>query len=230
MRELLGGLLAARPDFEVALAVGKFNSKPWREALSRIDPGRVYWWWCWGDPVECGALSEYSRVLRWHTTVRMSEYHGSTDAPRPTEAGLAGLAGFATSYDPGQGYGNSWNGWGALGIESPRDVDPRTMPFFSHQYRFRERCWNVDLTDEEFAARLSRRLFDADMPADSIRRYLRLADICPDPKAAQEAELSELERFVGIHGPLGTPRNRETLRRMREALDGIRAVRAREKP
>lgn len=225
IRDLLGGLLAARPDFEVAVAIGKFNSKRWREALSAIDPNRLWWWWCWGDPVEDGALAEYPLVLRWHTIVRMSEYHGSQDPPRPTETDLPG---FATSYDPGQGYGNPWNGWAALGVESPRDFHPHTMPFFSHQYFFRERCWNVDLSPEEFAARLSRRLFDADMPAASIRRYLRLAELCPRPVEAPDADLEEIDAFVRAHSLLGTPRNRDTLRRMREALEGVASVRRKE--
>jgi len=226
IRELLGGLLAARPDFEVAVAVGKFNTKRWREALAAIDSRRLYWWWCWGDPIESGAPAQHPLVLRWHTTVRMSEYHGSTDPPRPTETGLAG---FATSYDPGQGYGNPWNGWGALGVESPRDVHPHTLPFFSHQYFFRERCWNVNLTAEGFAARLSQRLFDADMPAEAIGRYLRLAELCPKPSAASDAELAEIEGFIRARSSLGTPRNRDTLRRMGEALDGLRSTRAKAK-
>ncbi|MBN1442184.1 MAG: hypothetical protein JXA90_05710 [Planctomycetes bacterium] len=227
IRELLGGLFAARPDFEAAVAIGKFNTQRWREALAAIDPARLYWWWCWGDPVESGALAEYPRVLRWHTTVRMSEYHGSTEPPRPEETGLAG---FATSYDPGQGFGNAWNGWAAMGIEGPRDFHPHTLPFFSHQYLFRERCWNVNITAEEFASRMQRRLFDADMPRESIRRYLRLAELCPSPGEASDEELAAIEGFVRAHSNLGTPRNRETLRRMSDALDGLRAVRAKAKP
>lgn len=222
LRELLGGLFAERPEFEVAVAIGKFNSRSWREALARIEPRRLYWWWCWGDPLSDGALAEHPLVLRWHTVVRMSEYHGSQDPPRPEEAALAG---FATSYDPGQGYGNPWNGWAALGVESPRDFDPHAMPYFSHQYLFRERAWNPDLTAEEFSRRLARRLFDSDMPPESIRLYLRLAELCPKPAEAREEELAEIERFVRAHATLGTPRNREALARMREALDGIRRFR-----
>ena len=90
----------------------------------------------------------------------------------------------ATSYDPGMGYGNPWNGWAKMGVYEPRNFDPYTMPYFSHQYQFRERCWNVEQTDEEFAARLARRLFDADMPAEAIEHYLKLAEFCPNPAAA----------------------------------------------
>jgi hypothetical protein len=47
--------------------------------------------------------------------------------------------------------------------------------YFYLQYFFRERCWNLGLTDEQFAARLRRRLFDADAPADAGQRYAQLS-------------------------------------------------------
>ncbi|MBI4581921.1 MAG: hypothetical protein HY718_19645 [Planctomycetes bacterium] len=215
------------PDLEFAVAIGKFNNPAYRKLIHEIDDGsdsshrgRLYWWWCWGDPLKCRALDEHPLVLRWHTTVHMSDFHGSTDAPRPDERPLTG---FATSYDPGQGYGNPWNGWGKLGFDKARNVHPRTMPFFSHQYRFRERCWDAAITDDAFARRLSCRLFDADMPADSIQRYLELAAMCSQPRQADLRKLLAIEAFVNAHQGKGTARNRDTLTRMAEAVAGIRA-------
>ena len=116
----------------------------------------------------------------------MSSFHGREAPPAPQDLVLAGMA---TSYDPGMGYGNPWNGWAKMGVYEPRNFDPYTMPYFSHQYKFRERCWDFEQTDEEFAARLARRLFDADMPAEAIGNYLKLAEFCPDPSGADAGEI-----------------------------------------
>jgi hypothetical protein len=221
LKELVRTVRSRRSDFEFAIAVGEFNDREYRESLHQIDE-KIYWWWCWGDPIRDNALAEHPRVLRWHIVSPMCDYHGSTKPPLPPETSLSGLA---TSYDPGQGFGNPWNGWGKLGVDHPRDFDPRTLPFFSHQYLFRERCWNVNLSDEEFAARLSRRIFDTDMPAKSIHHYLTLAGSCPDPKNVDPEVLSTIDEFVHSYSGKGTLRNQDTLRRMREAIDGIRSVR-----
>lgn len=211
-----------KPNFEFAIAIGKFNAKAYREAVHELDDRRIYWWWCWGNPLEQDALAEHPLVLRWHTIVRMSDYHGSGQAPSEAERALTGMV---TSYDPGQGYGNPWNGWGKLGTDKPRNVHPYTMPFFSHEYWFRERCWNLSMTREQFAQRLARRLFDADAPPEAVGHYLALADLCPNPKQAEEAAIARIEAFVAAHERAGTPRQRDTFARMREALDGIRQVR-----
>ncbi len=210
-----------RPDFEFAIAIGQFNSKAYREALHRIDGRRIFWWWCWGDPLRDNALTEHPLVLRWHTIRRMSHFHGSTEPPGPEEARLTGLA---TSYDPGMGFGNPWNGWPAMGVDFPRDFHPHTIPFFSHQYWFRERSWDLRITRKQFAARLSRRLFDADMPGVAVEHYLQLAEWCFNPEKASGDVLVPLESFVRAHAGQGTPRNRDTLSRMQEAIDGFRKV------
>lgn len=223
LKRLAQTIWKKRPEFEFAIAIGKFNNPGYRQAVHDIDAKRIYWWWCWGDPLMQNAQAEHPLILRWHTTIQMSDYHGSTSPPEPREASLTG---FATSYDPGQGYGNPWNGWAAMGHDKPRNVDPRTMPFLSHQYWFRERCWDLKMTDEAFAARMARRLFDADMPPDSIGHYLSLAKMCPKPTEADEKELGRVAGFVDQNAGRGTPRNKDTLQRMREAIDGIRAARA----
>ncbi|GMU21305.1 MAG: hypothetical protein AMXMBFR13_13980 [Phycisphaerae bacterium] len=210
-----------RPDFEFAIAIGKHNPPAYRQAMHAIDSKRLFWWWCWGDPIAQNALEDHPLVLRWHTNVRMSDYHGGQHPPKPEEVALTG---FATSYDPGQGYGNPWNGWAAMGIDRPRNFNPYTMPYFSHQYWFRERCWDVNMTREQFTARMQRRLFDADAPAEAARLYLTLADLCPEPKKAAPEALAPIEAFVKAHAGKGTPRQRDTLRRMTEALEGMRRV------
>ena len=215
-----GDLTGMRPGFEFAVAVGRFNHPAYRARLHRFLDGGAYWWWCWGDPLADGAMAEHDRVLRWHITSPMLEYHGSMAPPKPGERGLAG---FATSYDPGQGFGNPWNGWGRLGADAPRNVHPYTMPFFSHQYAFRERCWDPCLSDDDFAGRLQRRLFDDDMPGDAARLYLRLAASCRDPANAAPETLGAAGEFVRAFAGRGTRRNRDTLERMREALTGIGA-------
>jgi hypothetical protein len=119
-------LWARRPEFEFAVAIGKFNAKGYREMMHAVDARRIYWWWCWGDPILQRALDEHPLVLRWHTNVRMSEYHGSCDPPGERELALTG---FATSYDPGQGFGNRWNGYSTLwGAPRARDFHPHTIP------------------------------------------------------------------------------------------------------
>jgi hypothetical protein len=223
MRELAHAAFRDRPEFEFAVAIGKFNDPAYRDAVHRIDDRRLYWWWCWGDPIRENACEEHPLVLKWHICSPMAEYHGSLKPPQPEEKRLTG---FATSYDPGQGFGNPWNGWGKLGVDHPRNVHPYTMPFFSHQYRFRERCWNPDQSEEEFSQRLSRRLFDADMPGEAVRHYLCLAAYCPKAMEIDEDLLSEIEDFVGKHIGHGTPRNQDTLRRMEEAILGLRSVRS----
>lgn len=222
MQLMMQTIRRCRPDFEFALAIGAFNNNDYLDMVHGLDSTNTYWWWCWGDPLRDNALSHHPLVLRWHTVVQMSNYHGSTEAPRPEETPLTG---FATSYDPGMGFGNSWNGWPRMGVTVPRNFDPYTMPYFSHQYLFRERCWNVQLSQEQFATRMGRRLFDADMPALAIQHYLKLASFCPNPLAASASDLAAIEAFVNTHTGLGTLRNRDTLRRMREALDGISSVR-----
>ena len=219
LREMIDDLLERDPKFETAVAIGEFNNPEYREIMSQLDPQRAFWWWCWGDPHQAKAWELYPSVLGWHTTVQMSAIHGRTAPPSPADLKLAGMS---TSYDPGMGYGNPWNGWARMGVVEPRDFDPYSMPYFSHQYKFRERCWNVELTDEQFAARLARRLFDADMPPESIDHYLKLAEFCPNPLAAEPAAIEAIAAFVSEHSGRGTPRNRDTLARMQEALDGIR--------
>ncbi len=223
MKSLIQSIWKDRPDFEFAIAIGKFNSPAYRKLVHEIDSKRIFWWWCWGDPIAQNALAEHPLVLWWHTSVFMSEYHGKPDAPGPGETSLTGVA---TSYDPGQGYGNPWTGWASMGAEKRRDFHPYTIPYFSHQYLFRERCWNPAMTEKEFTGRLARRLFDSDMPADAVDLYLQLASICPKPREADAAVIDRIEQFVHRHANAGTLRNRDTFKRMREALDGIRRERA----
>ncbi len=224
--KLIGTIHKQRPEFEFALAVGKFNSPEYRKALHALDDRHTYWWWCWGDPLADKALEAHPLMLRWHTVVRMSAFHGSTAPPQPGETRLAGIA---TSYDPGMGFGNPWNGWAAMGVDQPREFDPHHLPYFAHQYRFRERSWDVNQTDAEFAERLRRRLFDTDMPADAIRHYLKLSSWCFEPGKATDDGIARIATFVDAHATRGTYRNRNTLNMMRVALDGLSVHRARAK-
>ena len=226
IRQLAETIWQRRPEFEFAVAAGKFNPKAYLDALDAIDRKRIYWTWGWGDPMRDRALAEHPLVLRWHTIVKMSDWHGSNDPPRPDETALPG---FYTSYDPGMGFGNTWNGRGygvGTGITAPREFDPYTIPYFAHEYWFRERAWDVHATREQFASRLARRLFDADMPPHAIDYYLALQQMCHTPRQATEDFLGPIERFAEQHAQFGTPRNRDTIRRMREAIAGFRQVRS----
>ena len=218
LEKMIVDLQQRDPELEAAVAIGAFNNADYLKIMAKADPKRTFWWWCWGDPLKDGAVKKYPSVLGWHTTAAMSNFHGKS-AP-PSEKDLP-LKGFATSYDPGMGYGNPWNGWAKMGVYEPRNFDPYTMPYFSHEYRFRERCWNVDQTDAEFAARLGTRLFDADMPAGAIKDYLKLADWCANRAGADAAELARIATFVKSHAGKGTVRNRDTMKRMREAVEGV---------
>ena len=226
LRRMAESIWRQRPEFEFAIAIGKFNPKAYREAVHAIDQKRMYWWWCWGDPTRDKALSEHPLVLRWHTIVQMSSWHGLNDAPKPEEAALTG---FATSYDPGMGFGNRWNGRGygvGTGISGPREFHPHNIPYFAHEYWFRERAWDVNATYEEFIRRLGRRLFDEDMQPEAIRHYAALQEMCRTPRRATDAFLGPIEAFVKAHASSGTPRNRDTVSRMREAIDGFRKMRS----
>ncbi len=213
-------IYAKRSEFEIGIAIGRFNSKDYRKAIHELAPEKINWFWAWGDPLEDQALAEHPLVLRWHTTQMMSLYHGSDKPPQPPEAALTGQV---TSWDPGMGFGNPWNGWAKIGVDHARNFHPYTMPYFSHQYWFRERCWNLNLTKPQFAARLSKRLFDADMPAESVEVYLELAAMCPQPARAERADVARIEAFVRRHADRGTLRNRDTCSRMLEAIDGVKA-------
>jgi len=221
LQKMIADLQEKDPTLEAAVAIGSFNNPDYLELMAQLDPKRVFWWWCWGEPLRDKALDRYPSVLGWHTTRQMSNFHGRQTPPSPEDLALAGMA---TSYDPGMGYGNPWNGWAKMGVYDPRNFDPYTMPYFSHQYKFRERCWSVQQTDEEFSARLARRLFDADMPAEAIGHYLKLAEFCPDPLAADTDDFERISAFVNKHAGDGTPRNQDTLGRMREAVEGIRKI------
>ncbi|WP_442506379.1 hypothetical protein SH528x_005220 [Novipirellula sp. SH528] len=223
LQKMVADLLEMDPTFETVVAIGSFNNSDYLELMAQLDPKRVFWWWCWGDPIRDQTLNRYPSVLGWHTTTQMSSFHGRETPPSPADLVLAGMA---TSYDPGMGYGNPWNGWAKMGVYEPRNFDPYTMPYFSHQYKFRERCWNVEQTDEEFAARLARRLFDADVPSEAIAHYLKLDEFCADPLAADAGEFERISAFVSKHTGHGTPRKQDTLRRMQEAVEGIRKTKA----
>ena len=57
-----------RPDFEFAIAAGKFNPKPYLDALDKIDRKRMYWTWGWGDPLarQCACGTPVSSALAHH--------------------------------------------------------------------------------------------------------------------------------------------------------------------
>lgn len=224
LARLLQEIHSKRPEFEVAVAIGRYNSVDYRSAIHALAAAKMHWFWAWGDPVQDRAFAEHPLVLRWHTTQVMSPYHGSSKPPQPFERTLTGLV---TSFDPGMGFGNPWNGWAKIGVDRARNFDPYTLPYFSHQYWFRERCWNLDLTEPQFAARLFKRLFDADMPAESIDVYLELATFCPQPARADREAVARIDAFVQRHADQGTLRNRDTLTRMQEAIEGVKAAQRR---
>jgi hypothetical protein len=219
LNEFIRIVLDRRPEFEFAMAIGRFNNRDYLDMMARNDPRRVYWWWCWGDPLRDHALDSYPSVLRWHTTTQMAEYHGSIGPPRPDETQLSGVA---TSYDPGQGFGNSWNGWGRLGADEPRNVHPHTIPYFAHQYYYRERCWNTRITEWDMTRRLQRRLFDADAPPNAGHMYWWLSRLTHMSSMNQRPvpdQLRAIEQVVAsMRGRRWTPRTADALARMEEAL------------
>lgn len=141
--------------------------------------------------------------------------------------------------------GGGWFTWhhryhcGPTGDSIQRGVHPYSIPHFAQEYWYRERCWDVRATREQFISRLARRLFDADMPAEAIQYYMTLSDLCLPPapqsmtnarapKGATEEVLAPIGAFVKAHATHGTARNCDTLSRMREAIDGFRKTRATE--
>ena len=221
--QLIRQVLEQRPDFEFALAIGKFNNPQYLRRMSQWDPQRVFWWWCWGDPIRDRALDLYPSVLRWHLSQAMSEYHGAIEPPEVREQALTGMA---TSYDPGQGFGNPWSGWAAMGTDRPRNFHPHTVPYFGQQYFFRERCWQLDLTEAQFVERLQRRLFDAWAPAEAGKLYWqlsRMAQRSVRKDLPSEADLAAVSRLVGtLRERPATARMADTIARMDEALSQLR--------
>lgn len=214
-----------RPDFEFALAIGKFNNDEYLKRMAELDPKRVYWWWCWGDPVRDQAKGLFPSIVRWHVITRMSDFHGSMAAPDEHELPLAGIA---TSYDPGQGFGNPWNGWGKLGVDTPRNFDPYDVPYFAHQYFYRERCWNPSMSEVELAWRLHRRLFDADAPPDAGMSYWWLSKLTLAYALNQRPTAEQLagaQKFLdSVRGRDWTPRMKDTIARMEDAMKHLRAA------
>jgi hypothetical protein len=228
-------LLKKNPDLEIALAIGRWNNPEYLKRMATLDPKRVFWWWCWGNPLKDDAQARFPNVLRWHNQFKQSptpdETHGAREPPMPAERGLTGMV---TSYDPGGGFGSPWGNLSHPnflatnlifgGTTRPQDFDPYTLPYFYLQYFFRERCWNLNLTTDEFEARLQRRLFDADAPAEAGRQYARLSRLVLrryDDKKFKPApdELSALRAFLdSVRQRAWTPRMRDTLRRMDDAL------------
>jgi len=225
LRRMIHMVLERRPDFEIAIAIGEFNNAEYLKMMSEFDPRHVFWWWCWGGPLRDKALDLYPSVLRWHLSQWMSTFHGSMDPPKPRERALTG---FVTSYDPGQGFGNPWNGWDKIGVNFPRNFGPYTIPYFSQQYFFRERCWNYELTEAEFLTRLQRRLFDADAPKDAVEHYWRLSKIAHASALRKAAvfpraeELASERQFLdSLRKHKWTPRMNDTIARMEEAFTGL---------
>jgi hypothetical protein len=64
------------------------------------------------------------------------------------------------------------------------------------------------------------------MPAEAIEHYLALAGLCFSPSGVDGKTLESLEAFVAAHRQRGTLRNRDTLARMDEAINGLRQVNA----
>lgn len=225
LRELIARVLKERPEFEFAIAIGKFNNAEYLNLMAQLDPKRVYWWWCWGDPLKEQVLDLYPSVLRWHLSQRMSDFHGSLEPPFPEERALAGVV---TSYDPGQGYGNPWDGWGKLGWDKPRNFDPYDVPYFAHQYHYRERCWDPEMTEAAFVARLHRRLFDANAPKESGEWYWRLSRItldCAHGRKPTAEQLEPLRRFVdSLDGSRFTPRMADAIARMAKAVGHLERI------
>lgn len=225
LRELIARVAKERPDHEFAIAIGRFNNREYLKLMSQCDPRRVYWWWCWGDPIRDKTLDLYPSVLRWHVVVSMSGFHGSLEPPRPAERALAGVV---TSYDPGMGFGNPWNGWGNLGADKPRNFDPHNVPYFAHQYHYRERCWNPGLSEKDFVARLHRRLFDADAPADAGEQYWRLSRMTLQSHSTTRPtaeQIAPIQAFLeNVRGRAFTPRTADALTRMEEAVRQWRRI------
>jgi len=222
LRELIDIVLEKRPDFEFAIAIGMFNNDEYLKLMSKLDPKHVYWWWCWGDPMRDKALDYYPKVLRWHLSRPMSSFHGCTKPPSAKEQVLAGMV---TSYDPGQGFGNPWDGWARLGTDEVRNFDPYSIPYFGHQYHYRERCWDPNISEPDFVKRLHRRLFDIDAPAKSGEFYWQLTQItrdCDLKKPITLEQLVPLRRFVDeMKTRTFTQRTTEAVARMDYSLNHL---------
>jgi hypothetical protein len=157
------------------------------------------WFWLAGFPV-AGHPGEY----------------GGTDLADPAK--VQGLFDLAASEDTKILIGGGWFNWHhgkAVGNDLRKGI----------QYFFRERCWDLELDEPAFVARLHRRLFDADAPAEAGARYWQLSHLAfaasrkeaPAPEAL--APIRSLVEAMSARG--WTARTEDTLARMREALVGL---------
>jgi hypothetical protein len=236
LRALIGRVLEERPGFEVAITVGRYNSDGYLKRLAGFDPRRVFWWWAWGDPIADNATVRHPAVLNWYTTFAEPAASDGTHGTR-TPPGLRErkLAGSVTQYCADAGWGAPWSAASRPdylsptlqfgGAKGPIDFDPYTMPYFYLQYAYRERCWNLALTDDELADRLHRRLFDADAPPECGRRYVELSRLVLrvyDGRKVAVAELDATRAFLQtLRRRTWTPRMQDTLARMTEALTNL---------
>ena len=62
------------------------------------------------------------------------------------------------------------------------------------------------------------------MPAQAIEHYLTLCRLCATPEKAGETALAPVAAFVNAQAHRGTPRNRDPLLRMQEAIEGFRKL------
>jgi hypothetical protein len=99
------------------------------------------------------------------------------------------------------------------------------VSYFAQQYTFRERSWDLTLSDEGLVRRLGRRLFDAGAPPESAQRYLRLSRLASEALAKRfpgREEIAGLRVFTGaLRQAMSTPRQSDTIARMEEAIEEL---------
>jgi|SRR5438093_412373 len=90
LKRLIERLFAQHSEFEVAIAIGRFNNAEYLRQMAQLGPKRVYWWWCWGDSLKDKALELFPNVLTWHTTSpgEISQTHSTRQPPGPSERKL----------------------------------------------------------------------------------------------------------------------------------------------
>ena len=143
------------------------------EGIRRMSDPRLFWLLCrdnWALPAAGGGRKPIryfsGNLIQWCQYYRLGAAGIAERARRSRDAGCIG---FCPAFEPGF-CSASW-----YSDEVPYPVD--RIPYAVTRFAYRESCWDPDMTDGEFRARLLRRFFGAKAPAQLADDLLALFDL-----------------------------------------------------
>jgi hypothetical protein len=143
------------------------------EGIRGMSDPRLFWLLCrdnWALPAAGGGRKPIryfsNNLIQWCQYYRLGAADIAKWARRSHDAGCIG---FCPAFEPGF-CSASW-----YSDEVPYPVD--RIPYLVTRFAYREFCWDPDMTDGEFRARLLRRFFGAKAPACLADDLLALFDL-----------------------------------------------------